>query len=111
MTSKYHNIKTELDGYTFDSKKEARRYQDLVLLEKAGEIRDLIVKPEPYSFDYQGVHICKYHPDFQYRENTKKRDMSYLVVEDVKGGPRTPVYRIKAKLMMAFYNIKVREIQ
>lgn len=101
--SKYHNIKTELDGYVFASKKEARRYQDLVLLQKAREIRSLVVKPEPYSFDYQGVHICKYHPDFMYIEDGQ------IIIEDVKGGPRTPVYRIKAKLMLAFYNIKVRE--
>lgn len=101
--SKYHNVKTDLDGYTFDSKKEAGRYQDLVLLQEAGEIKGLVVKPEPYSFDYQGRHICKYYPDFYYVEG------NLGIVEDVKGGPRTQVFRIKAKLMLAFYNIKVRE--
>jgi len=101
--SKYRNIKVEIDGYKFDSKKEANRYQELVLLQKAGEITGLDVKPEPYSFDIDGAHICKYYPDFQYIEGSAK------IVEDVKGGPRTQVYRIKAKLMLAFYNIKVRE--
>lgn len=100
--SKYRNVKVSLDGYLFDSKKEARRYQDLLLLQKAGEIQSLEPKPEAYEFSYQGVKICKYLPDFRYIEAGK------LIVEDVKG-KKTRVYSIKKKLMLAFYNIKVRE--
>ena len=39
--TKYHAIKTVYDGITFDSRKEARRYAALKLLERAGEISDL----------------------------------------------------------------------
>ena len=41
MRNKYGNKKTVVDGITFDSRKEAKRYQELKLLEKAGEIKDL----------------------------------------------------------------------
>ena len=39
--SKYHSVKTVVNGIVFDSKKEAKRYYELLLLEKAGEIHDL----------------------------------------------------------------------
>ena len=43
--SKYGNQKVALDGHTFDSRAEARRYQELHLLLAAGEITDLVVHP------------------------------------------------------------------
>ncbi len=43
MSNKFHAIKTKADGYTFDSKREAKRYGDLKHLVAAGEIRDLQV--------------------------------------------------------------------
>ena len=39
--SKYHAQPVEIDGVRFDSQKEARRYSELRLLERAGEIKDL----------------------------------------------------------------------
>ena len=45
-TNKYGNKKVEIDGYTFDSQAEARRYQELKLLEKAGEINHLKLQPK-----------------------------------------------------------------
>ena len=100
--SKYSNIKMVVDNITFASRKEGRRYQDLKILLRSGAIQGLDLQPE-YEFYYQGVKICKYIADFRYIEN------NVLIVEDVKGGPRTPVYRIKAKLLKAFFNITVRE--
>ena len=94
---KYRNKRT--DG--FASKKEARRYQELALLEKAGKIA-LLKTQVPFSITVNGQLVCKYIADFTYREG------AMLVVEDVKGY-RTAIYRLKAKLMRAANGITVRE--
>jgi hypothetical protein len=109
--SKYRAVKTTVDGIRFDSKKEARRYQELKLMEKAGKIRYLVVKPEAYDLhcpaydESPGLElekVCEYRPDFTYRENGKE------VVEDVKG-VRTPLYRLKKKWMKLEYGIEIKE--
>jgi hypothetical protein len=93
--NKYKAIKTEVAGVTFDSRKEARRYSELKLLERAGQIRQLQCQPE-FILVAGGQVICKYFGDFSYFENNKR------VVEDVKSGPtKTPVYRLKRKLLLA----------
>lgn len=71
MPSKYHATKTVVDGITFDSKKEAKRYAELKLLERAGAIRDLRrqVRYELISaFDVPGKHYrpTSYVADFVY---------------------------------------------
>jgi hypothetical protein len=99
--NKYRNIKTEVDGITFHSKKEAARYSDLKLLERAGQIKDLRIQV-PFLFELNDVRICKYFADFVYRENGKE------VVEDCKG-KRTKDYMIKRKLMKAFFAIEILE--
>ena len=69
--SKYGNRKVEYDGYTFDSQAEYRRYQQLVLLFRAGEIRNLRVHPsyllQP-AFKAQGKseRAIEYKADFEY---------------------------------------------
>jgi len=101
--SKYHAIRTEVDGIKFASKKEAARYQELRLLERADSIRDLRLQVK-YSLDVNGVHICNYLADFvyyDYRINTE-------IVEDSKG-MRTSVYRLKCKLMKAIRGIDILE--
>jgi hypothetical protein len=102
--SKYHNIKTVIDGITFASKKEAKRYQDLKLLLKAGEISELTLQPK-FDLTVNGHKIGSYIADFQYREKTNGR----YIVEDVKGMV-TPVYRLKAKLVKALHGVTVTEI-
>ena len=104
--SKCRNIKNVLDGYKFDSLKEARRYSELKLLQRAGEITDLEVQP---SFELKVNHtlICKYIADFSYYNGI---GVPYLVVEDVKGrksGGPWAHFRIKAKLMDAIHGIDV----
>lgn len=86
----------------FASKKEARRYNELYLLERAGQITDLKEKTR-YPLVVNGVKVCEYEDDFSYREN------GVLVVEDTKG-MRTAVYKLKAKLMRAVLGITIREI-
>lgn len=104
--SKYHAKQTVVDGIKFPSKKEAARYGELKLRERAGEIRSLRVHSPRYSFKHNGVIICDYVPDFVYDE--LENGAWKPVVEDVKG-VLTPVYRIKRNLMLAFYGVVVKE--
>ena len=104
MMSKYGNVKTTTsDGITHDSIKEANRWCELKLLEKAGKITDLQrqVKFEliPKQDGERAVH---YIADFMYIEGDK------FVVEDVKG-KRTKEYIMKRKLMQYVHGIKIKE--
>ena len=107
--SKYRNKKIVVNGITFDSKKEARRYTELLLLERAGAIQELRrqVKFELIpSQRYDGKVVerpCSYVADFVYRENGN------LIVEDTKG-LKTRDYIIKRKLMLYLCGIKIREV-
>ena len=118
--SKYNNRKVRRDGLTFDSKKEHKRYNELLLLEQAGEIANLrrqvkfVLIPtqrEPSQIGTRGgvkkgkllERECAYIADFVYTENGK------IVVEDTKG-LRTKDYIIKRKLMLYVHNIRVREV-
>jgi len=102
--SKYHAIRTEVDGYVFDSRAEARRYEDLKLLERIGEIGDLELQPQ-FPIVVNGKKIGKYIADFRYMDKVKKE----VVIEDVKG-MKTPVYRLKKKLVEAIYSVVITEI-
>lgn len=104
MTSqKYHAQPTTVDGIRFASKKEARRWQELQLLVRGGIIKKLVRQPS-FEIVVNGHAICRYIADFSYVD----RD-GVGHVEDVKG-VRTPVYRLKAKLVRAVYNIIIEEI-
>lgn len=125
--AKYGNRKTRTsDGILHDSRKEALRWQQLLLLERAGEISDLkrqvefLLIPdqrEPSTEVYQkgekkgmpkeGKLLERkvvYVADFVYYD---KSGMG--VVEDTKG-VKTKDYIIKRKLMLFIYNIKIKEI-
>jgi len=102
VRSKYRNIKTVVDGIKFDSKKEAKRYQELKLLEKAGEITDLELQPR-FNLIVNGKKICAYIADFRYTSRDK------TIIEDVKG-MRTPIYKLKKKLMKACLDIDIEEV-
>ena len=105
MENKYHNIKTKTaDGIVHDSRKEARRWCELKLLEKAGKITDLQRQVKFELIPKQdGERACHYVADFVYTEDGKK------VVEDTKGS-KTKDYIIKRKLMLYIHGIKIREI-
>lgn len=93
--SKYKSVKTVVDGITFDSKREAARYQELKLLERGGLISKLELQPK-FPLIVGGKKVCTYIGDFRYLEN------GHDVVEDVKSEPtKTSVYRLKRKLLMA----------
>ena len=119
-SNKYSNTKVTVDGETFDSKKEYRRYCELKMLERAKEIKNLqrqvkfLLIPSQYEevIDAKGKpkqkcieRECVYVADFQYQD----AKTGNLVVEDTKG-VRTKDYIIKRKLMLSVYNIKINEI-
>ena len=115
--SKYHSKKTEVDGILFDSKREAQRYQELKLLEKAGIICDLKMQvkyeliPAQYIDGKCVERAVTYTSDFEYYLLKKQDygDVGQHIVEDVKG-MRTDVYKIKKKLMLYRYGIRITEV-
>jgi hypothetical protein len=105
-TTKFGNQPTVVDGMRFASKAEAQRYAWLKLAQAAGEIEGLECQPR-FPLKVEGQLICTYVADFRYREVRTGR----VVVEDVKSAPtRTPVYRLKAKLLAALHGIEIVEV-
>ena len=93
------------DGITFDSKHERDRYVELTLLEKAKVIQDLKTQVSfPLIPKTKYGREIKYVADFTYYENGE------LVVEDTKSPiTKTPVYRLKKRLMAEKYDIEIKE--
>jgi len=100
--SKFNAVRVHLAGYSFDSKAEAERWQELRLAELGGYISDLQVHPV-FHFIVNGEPVGKYEADFRY---VGKGGAS--IVEDVKGVV-TPVYRLKRALMWALYGVRILE--
>lgn len=122
---KYGNKKYTVDGITFDSMREAHRYQELSVLQKAGIIQNLrlqvkfILIPAQREESTEVYKIgknkgkpkvgkiiereCAYIADFVYLEN------GVLIVEDAKG-MRTKDYIIKRKLMLKVHGIRIKEV-
>lgn len=98
---KYSARKTVVDNIAFASRAEARRYQELKLLEHAGYIKNLESQP-CYDLVINGVKVGKYVADFRYVQDGR------TVVEDVKG-MKTAVYRLKAKMVKAIHGVTVKE--
>ena len=121
--NKYKAIKTCVNGIEFDSRKEARRYQELLLLQRAGVILNLQMQvkfeliPAQYEiyerYGAKGQKLkpgqrllekeCSYIADFVYEQDGKK------VVEDTKG-VKTKDYIIKRKLMLWLHGIRIKEV-
>jgi hypothetical protein len=126
--SKYYNLKTRTsDGLVFDSHKEARRWEELLLLQKAGKIVELRrqVAYELIPAQYQtyeryskkgdrlkdGKRLLEravyYVADFVYTD----AEIGELIVEDTKSeATKTKDFVIKRKLMLAIHGIRVREV-
>lgn len=108
---KFNAQRTELDGHSFASKAEARRYAELKLLEKAGQIRGLVLQPKYPLYAYAATAtgfvstvIGHYIADFSYLDRDNQQ-----VVEDVKG-MRTAVYRLKKKHFEVQHGMSITEI-
>lgn len=111
--NKYGAKKLIIDGETFDSRMEARRWRELRLLQRAGEIDGLQRQVKyvliPAQKDESG-HVIErpvsYIADFVYRDARTGEQ----VVEDVKGA-HTKEYIIKRKLLLYRYGIRIKEVQ
>lgn len=121
--SKYHSRKVTVDGITYDSAKEYRRFKELSLLERAGAIQDLkrqvkfVLIPAQRAFTNEinkkgnfkkGKLLereCAYIADFVYLDMSTGR----ITVEDTKGY-RTKDYIIKRKLMLWVHGIQIKEV-
>lgn len=103
--SKYGNRRIESDGILHDSIKESKRWQDLSMMQRIGEISDLKRQVE-FKLSVNGTLICKYVADFTYQKSGE------TVIEDVKSDAtrKNRAYRIKNKLMKACHGINIFEI-
>ena len=111
---KFKNIKTEIDGITFDSKREAKRYVELKTLAGRGLIEELrhqvpfeLAPGVKFSDEPRRKPALRYVADFAYRLD------GALVVEDVKGAAtaKAAAYRIKRHLMLSVHGIEVKEVK
>jgi hypothetical protein len=108
--SKYGAVKTVVDGITFASKREAARYCELKVLERAGEIRDLRLQPSfeiipAVELDGKKQRATKYIADFCFLDAD-----GVMIYEDVKGF-RTEVYRLKRRLVKHVFGVEIREVR
>lgn len=114
--TKYGAQRVTVDGITFHSKREAARYYELKLMEKAGLIRGLELQPRFTLNTWHGDHslapeVGDYVADFMYEQNRYLPATDWTwerVVEDVKGF-KTPLYLWKKKHVEAQYDIKIHE--
>ncbi|MFC5449055.1 DUF1064 domain-containing protein [Paenibacillus aestuarii] len=113
--SKYRNEKVNVDGITFDSQKEARYYNTLKILKRAGEVKDFILQPEFILFegyirkhDNKKIRPIKYIADFKVIWSDGR-----VEIVDVKSSKefKTQVYRLKRKILEGRYpDIYLKEI-
>lgn len=113
---KYGNVPTEIRKIKFDSQKEARRFEELLMLLEHGKIHDLRLQQnftlqEGYTKpDGERVRGIVYKADFTYKK-TDAEGREVFVVEDVKSRPtKTKVYIIKKKLMREVFGIEIQEV-
>ena len=113
--SKYKNTKVVIDGHAFDSKKEGKRYIDLKLMQRAGQIQDLrmqvsfeLMAGVKFKNEKRKKPAMKYIADFVYTDVKT----GLQVVEDVKSAMtrKLPAYRQKKHLMMSVHGIEIQEV-
>lgn len=100
---KYRNVKVEIDGIKFASKREAKYYGKLKILKQSGEVIDFQLQPR-YDFIINGVNCGFYKGDFKILWKSGK-----IQVVDAKG-MKLPVYNLKKKLMLACHRIVIHEV-
>ena len=101
IKQKYKNISTVIDGITFQSRKEGKRYSKLLLLARAGKITNLTLQPKyellaPFKHEGKTIRAIYYVADFRYVQDGE------IIVEDVKGF-LTDVYKLKKKMFLSLY--------
>jgi len=98
-------VERTMDGIVFASKKEMKRYAELKLLQRAGEVSDLELQPE-FRVSINGNHYCTYTADFAYTQKDER------IVEELKstGTAKDAAYRLRKKAAELFYGIKIKVI-
>lgn len=109
--SKYGNVKTKIDGITFDSQREAERYRELKDRADRGEIDHLTIQPRYPLHVLRArsntfIEIGSYIADFRYTDVPSGQE----IVEDVKG-MKTDMYRWKKKHVESQYGITIVEVK
>jgi hypothetical protein len=110
-SSKFGNVKVEIDGHKFDSRKESEFYGSLKIKKQAGLIKNFKMQV-PYNIVVNNIHIANYFLDFEV-EN-KDGTIEYI---DIKGKDKktnkfikTGVFALKKRLVEAIYGIKISMI-
>ncbi len=104
--NKYRSRPCVIDNIRFASQKEGKRYVELSLLQKAGKIKKLRLQPK-YPISINNKKICTYIADFEYYR-ILDGEIAEIITEDTKGF-KTPIYRLKKKLLNAVYGIQIQE--
>ena len=119
--NKYHARKVTVDGIVFDSRKEADRWRELKLLERAGKITELKRQVKFTLIPTQRKFCCEIDKNGRFKKGeVLERPVAYIadfaymqdgkyIVEDTKG-VKTPEYVIKRKLMLWLKGIRIREV-
>lgn len=111
--SKYAAKKTTVHGITFDSKAESRRYLELLMLQRAGQIKSIELQPKfeiipAYKHPVTGKRVRATHYIADFKVEWADGNVT---VEDVKSQPTmTPLYRLKKKLVEREYGIEIKEV-
>lgn len=105
---KYNANGRRVDGLWFASDAEATRYEQLLVMLHDGMIDGLTCQPQ-LAVSIRNKHICNYRADFSYRIVDDRGYTIKLVYEDVKG-MITDVYKLKKKMVEAFYEMQITEI-
>lgn len=116
-TPKYRNKRFERNGEHYNSEKEYRRHQELIAMEKAGEIRDL-KREVPYELVPSVIlagrtkPAIRYYADMVYYRKSSSPGIYDCIVEDVKSPitRKNPVYRLKKHLLKHFFGIEIQEV-
>ena len=104
--AKFRNVRVEYDGIKFDSQRECAHYQELKMLESAGEISQLRGHPRDFTITINNQRICRYEPDFIFYDELQGR----FRIQDVKGVV-TALFKLKKKLVEATYDIEVEIVK
>lgn len=110
-SSKFNNVKVEIDGHIFDSKKESEFYGSLKLKKQAGLIKDFNMQIK-YDIKVNKIHIAYYFLDFLVVNNDDTFEYIDIKGKDKKTNKfiKTSVFALKKRLVEAIYNIKISMI-
>jgi hypothetical protein len=106
--SKFNNVKSEIDGHKFDSKKESEFYGSLKIKKQAGLIKDFKMQVQ-YDIVVNNIHIAYYYLDFEIENNDGSFEYIDIKGKDIKSNKfiKTSVFAIKKRLVEAIYHIKI----